>query len=66
MKTTGIVKGPLVLLPVLPLLVLALVVPPAMVPCLGRLHAAAPPANGTVIVAASQRRAPRRSIELSS
>jgi len=63
MNTTGIVP-PLAL--VLFVSALVLVVPPAMVPCLGRLHAAAPTPNGTVIVAASQRRASRRSIDFPS
>jgi len=46
--------------------VLAAVVLVVMVPCLVRLHANTLAPNGTVIVAASQRRAVRRSIWLTS
>jgi hypothetical protein len=54
MNTTGIV-------PVLLEVVLVVIVP-----CLARLHAIALVPNGTVIVAASQRSALRRSIVLTS
>ena len=54
MKTTGIIP------------VLLEVVFVVIVPCLVRLHAIALAPNGTVIVAASQRSALRRSIELPS